>query len=537
METLMHNRETRLVALALVGVVSACGSSSRKFAQEAAGGVAGQAGGGTEAAAGSPVETAGSAAGGDTTSGGRRGSGGRSGDAGSAGAAQGGGGPDVTNGGQAGTTQLTGGAGAAHVELAGSGGVGGSAANGGATANAGVGAVGSPAGAGGADEEGAPSCTDGERECASQTTARFCEDGSWTQERCPDVPTGYEITCTGDGVCGRACASGTTECAGGCVEVDSDSSHCGACEHDCGGGECAGGQCHATTIASGEDGAYSMALSPDGNAVFWLTPAAAKRCPARGCSPNPVIIAEEPNSSTRPYVIVATANNVFWSTTTTRLAVCPAAGCDFETVTPADPGDNIRELLRGPDGLAYVVRHYSLERCYVNYCETASAGCVTGDSLQSAAMTDTRIFHLDTTDPFGLYECQDDVRTRLADIRGGNVVRFSGEYAYVASTTGGVYRCHQDGCAGTAEDVATGEDGLSSLAVDDTGVYWTVRGSDSAPTGALRTAPLDGSEPAHTVVDELSQPTSVQVSGGFVYWVEQGLIGVTDSGRVARIRI
>jgi hypothetical protein len=151
-------------------------------------------------------------------------------------------------------------------------------------------------------------------------------------------------------------------------------------------------------------------------------------------------------------------------------------------------------------------------------------------------MTDTSVFHLDTTDPYGLYVCQDGTRTRLADIRNGEVVRVHGEYAYVASTLGGVYRCRQDGCAGTAQELASSEEGLSSLAVDDTGVYWTVLGSDSAPTGALRTVPHDGSAPAHTVVPELSQPTSVQLSGGFVYWVEKGLIGVAGSGRVARIR-
>lgn len=67
-----------------------------------------------------------------------------------------------------------------------------------------------------------------------------------------------------------ACEGSQELCGGGCVDTSSDANHCGACDHDCGGGLCGGGVCQPVELAS-HSGMHGLLLDQAGSRVFFAT--------------------------------------------------------------------------------------------------------------------------------------------------------------------------------------------------------------------------------------------------------------------------
>lgn len=61
------------------------------------------------------------------------------------------------------------------------------------------------------------------------------------------------------------------------------------------------------------------------------------------------------------------------------------------------------------------------------------------------------------------------------------------------------------------------------LAIDGSSVYWTggLFGADSAGTGSVSRAPLDGSEPPTVLVSGLDSPFDIALDSHYVYWSEE----------------
>jgi hypothetical protein len=346
------------------------------------------------------------------------------------------------------------------------------------------------------------------------------------------------------GICGEACPAKTQECDGACVDVQSSTDHCGSCDHSCGGGACTKGSCEPQVVVSAQDGAFALALTPDGLGVFWARPNGLFRCPVSGCAANKAfMVADVQNTLSRPYTIVTDNTNVYWLANSSTLHNCPAAGCNYQVPsTSADiTGYQARELTqRG--GYRYVVDKFSVLECLTSGCTPYMSSCVSGDSLQSLALSESAAFWGETTDPWGLYGCSFSAgakATRLTSVSGGQVVRVLGSMVYVMSATAQkIYACGTAGCGGLESDIATGLAGLTSMAVDASGVFFSVAGSDSAPTGSVLGCPLTGCTGAPRVLaSSQARPTSVHVANGYVYWTNRGNDGVTDSGAVMRVRL
>ena len=58
-----------------------------------------------------------------------------------------------------------------------------------------------------------------------------------------------------------------TPCEGGALELATSSKNCGACGHDCRGGECLEGVCDPAFVATGQQSPSGLALDED--YVYW----------------------------------------------------------------------------------------------------------------------------------------------------------------------------------------------------------------------------------------------------------------------------
>jgi hypothetical protein len=170
----------------------------------------------------------------------------------------------------------------------------------------------------------------------------------------------------------------------------------------------------------------------------------------------------------------------------------------------------------------------------------ATVACTGADSMQSAVADATKVYWLETTDPAGLYSCTRGVAgmTRMTQ-ESGRVVRLQDDVLYVLRQFGDViYRCNKEGCSGAGTPLVTGQTAASSMDVDAQGIYWTIPGSDTAATGEVRSCPLTGCPASgpRVLARGLARPNDVTVHGKDVLWVNQGLVGVVDSGSVMRVR-
>jgi hypothetical protein len=347
------------------------------------------------------------------------------------------------------------------------------------------------------------------------------------------------------GDAGLVCTEPTeTDCSGTCVDTTGDAANCGACGHDCGGGTCSEGKCQAVPLAEAVDGPFSLAVTPSGEQVFWMTSIGVFRCPIAGCgAAKPTRIAEAGVAFTGTRNrLVATNDEVFWPGRTNMdvLFSCPTAGCIMQvpTVKTGHTLDLPRTLTMA--GTAILVA----QKFQATLCQQAggcaAVSCATSDSMQSAVADDEKVYWLETTDPAGLYSCPrgGGANTRMTQ-ESGRVVKLQGDVLYVLRQFGdSIYRCGKAGCSGAGTPLVTGQAMASSMTVDSDGIYWTIPGADATATGELRTCPLAGCPASGPIVlaTGLARPTDVTVQGKDVLWVNQGLVGVVNSGAVMRVR-
>jgi hypothetical protein len=133
-------------------------------------------------------------------------------------------------------------------------------------------------------------CLPGTTECFSPSQLRLCNElGQW------QTPISCPFAC-GAGACGGVCIAGTVLCAGTfapqrcdasgawqdaitcqpgvacppgsinrcgdvCTSLENDPEHCGACDHSCQGGACAGGRCQPVVLGTGFTSPSAVALS------------------------------------------------------------------------------------------------------------------------------------------------------------------------------------------------------------------------------------------------------------------------------------
>jgi hypothetical protein len=306
------------------------------------------------------------------------------------------------------------------------------------------------------------------------------------------------------------------------------------------------GTCRPVTIVGAIDGPYSMAVTPSGDQVFWLTPTQVGGCQVEGCS-EPVLIAELEMPflpDQRRNRMVATAEEVFWigRGNFEFLMSCPLAGCPL-LAPVVKPGHELffpRSLVKAGSDLLVGQRFEGLLCDPAGGC--AFIPCVSADSIQSIVSDETTVYWLEGTDPAGLYSCllaAPGPPAMSLTAERGQVVRLEGDDLYVLRRPGtGIYRCPRTGCDGVGIPLVTGQLDASSMAVDETGIYWTVPGSDTEATGEVRSCPLVGcgDEAPRVLAAGQPRPTDITLSGPDVFWVNEGLPETPSTGAIMRVR-
>ena len=139
--------------------------------------------------------------------------------------------------------------------------------------------------AGCANDEG---CTAASTHCDLSSHSCACDDGTLAcGGACATCPTDQHATafaCSGDACVVTACATGYTPCGGTCVDLTSDTAHCGTCANDCvawasskgvaaADAHCAASQCVATitntTAKTCHDACAAKSLTCGPQYTFW----------------------------------------------------------------------------------------------------------------------------------------------------------------------------------------------------------------------------------------------------------------------------
>jgi hypothetical protein len=293
-------------------------------------------------------------------------------------------------------------------------------------------------------------------------------------------------------------------------------------------------------IYTGIDDPYSIAV--DDQSIFALTAADLRRFSLKNTMDAPVVIAEglAPPATPPAYAIAVDANYVHWfasslGQTARYYFSCPAAGCFGQVAQPIydAPLENPTQLKEDEAGTVRISQKFDVLECKGATC--SSIGCVSADSIRSFVMDGSTVYWAHTTDPGGVYFCTPGVPAVQLHAEAGAAMAIVGDTHYVMSALKGtIFACKKAGCGGAPTAFAEAQDGLTSMAADEKGVYWTTGGVVKGD-GSVKTCPLSGCEGEPFVIASGQDgPTSITLRGDMIYWANRGAPGVPNTGSLMR---
>jgi len=303
------------------------------------------------------------------------------------------------------------------------------------------------------------------------------------------------------GACVIGCNSLFGDCnaneSDGCeTPLATDKNNCNACNHTCGGGDCAGGACQPIVVVPAVGG-QATGIAADGAHVFYAfnnttnTVSGITRVDPDGSSPLVLVQGQK----LEIYDIAVDAGFVYWMAAATNYATAPN-GAIFRV--PKD-GGAIQPLASAqtPSSTSSIAVDAGFVY-WTNYGVTDATGTYLGGTVARCALPagcDTKPASLATglQRPYGLAL---DATTLY--------------FGVVGSGAGGeVYRCPLGGCAPGPTPVQAAVSPLA-IAVDETNAYWT---TDTAVVKVDR-----ASGAAVSLATAQKAPRSIVVDGGKVYW-------------------
>lgn len=360
------------------------------------------------------------------------------------------------------------------------------------------------------------------------------------------APVNGRATC--DGICKTSCNASFSSCGTECRDLKTDANNCGRCGRVC-GTACSDGQCAPTKVVDNLTDPLDLAVGVAN--VFVRTGGIA-----------PLVQASKGGGSAVTNVFDATG----WTV---------AAGPSLDDISVyflgTNPGAEMRVWKRGISsgfgatavapvtscglgcGLAVLGDTYAWFDAY--NLHTCKGACTivydepTGGQLQSLALTTTYAVWTNATGNGSIFRCtlpECAMPTRMTLFESGtnttpSLIRVHKDIVYwidnfiAAGDKARVLSCSIAGCGNVPKVVAKGENEMKGLAVDDSGVYFTVEGDTANLAGVVKvcrdlgTGCGVGSE---ILADKQAQSEAIVLDATHAYWLNKGVSG-GSSGPVA----
>jgi hypothetical protein len=319
---------------------------------------------------------------------------------------------------------------------------------------------------------------------------------------------------------------------GPCVDTQTNRFHCGACNHDCLGGDCVGGRCQPVVVA--RDRGMPRAIALDGTHVYWSNPLTGELLRAPGGGGAPEIVYAGPAGELGGDGFAVHAGSVYFGLAVEGggVARCPVAGCGAlgpEIVVP--DLDYVSFVDVAPGGMLLFVEGITdgrVGRCALP-CQDGAEIVATGGLPLRVAADHAGVYWTTLFPPVGAVRARapGDAEVTLAtELPARGLIPFESELV-VATLDKGPMAVSKDGGAVRAL-TSGGAIQTEYVAMNGPVVFYGDLNSKqvlSCPVGGC----ADGGAVLATAQD---RPRAVAVSAKSVYWTNEGQ---GDAGAIMRV--
>jgi sugar lactone lactonase YvrE len=317
----------------------------------------------------------------------------------------------------------------------------------------------------------------------------------------PTGPIG-QVSSTGS----MTCPSGQLSCGGQCVDVVSNSDHCGACNHSCLGGACELSTCQPVVLASGQGGPRGVAV--DDKSVYWANQydGTVVWAPKDGGA-----VFKLAGGQSSPYDVATDGVKVYWVTLEggTVMSV-PINGSPLTTLASGQIKPAGIEVYAG-----VVFWMNSNAVFFLQEGSTPQKFADAQNGVSALKVHDTGVYW--TADGGGTLKRVPIAGTALLTLASGLPplagIAVFGMTAYgTLGSVGEVRSFPIDGGGDIVNIVAKGQVGPNGIAADASGVYWT-----NSEGGTVMRAPLAGGA-AETLAFAQARPADIATDDQAIYW-------------------
>ncbi len=314
-----------------------------------------------------------------------------------------------------------------------------------------------------------------------------------------------------------------------CVDLASNPRHCGACSHDCFGGQCMGGVCQPVELATDESGPFAIAL--DGTHVYWnnRTTGSLWRVPISG---GPKELLFQAQGEALGDEIAVHGGHVYFAHSIGDAGIvrCPVTGCTADGPEPVVENGAAATAVTIEDGVLLFVESSvpgRIGRCPLP-CNGTFEIVASGETLPIRAAQSGGIVAWSVI--------ANEIRLKIGSASAFSIPTNSGFATGIAVAGGLVYaQDHNVGPLAFPTDGGPRRRLTSStfsfseeLTLDDGSVYFT----DTIDNGRVLRCPRTGCGDAGTVLaSSQSKPRGIAVDAKSVYWVNTG----ATTGAVMRV--